>query len=162
MSSLFKNSFLVSLAASIGSLSFVFIAQFGFNLLPCVLCIYQRWPYALVIVVSLAGLALAKKVGEKLFQFVVAAGFAATAAIGAFHVGVEQGWWEGLTGCVADTSQSQTLAELKSQIMSAPLIKCDEIAWELFGISMAGYNALFASALAIFMILAMFKINTRI
>jgi len=162
MSFFYKNSFWVSLVASVGSLCFVFVAQFGFNLLPCVLCLYQRWPYAFVIVVSLAGLAFAKNLGKKLFQLLAALGFASTAAIGMFHVGVEQGWWDGLDGCVADTSQTQTLAELKAQILSAPLIKCDEIAWELFGISMAGYNALFASALAIFMILAMFKNNTRI
>ncbi|MEH6403513.1 MAG: disulfide bond formation protein B [Sneathiella sp.] len=162
MTSLYKNSFLVSLISSVGALFFVLIAQFGFNLLPCVLCVYQRWPYAFVILVSLLGLVFAKKLGEKLFQFLIALGFATTAVIGAFHVGVEQGWWEGLTGCVADTSQSQSLAELKAQILSAPLIKCDEIAWELFGVSMAGYNVLLALALAIFMVSAMLRRNARL
>lgn len=157
----YKNSFLVSLIASMGSLCFVFIAQFGFNLLPCVLCVYQRWPYAFVIVISLAALVFAKKFGEKLFQLLAALGFAVTAGIGAFHVGVEQDWWEGMTGCVADTSQSLNITELKAQILSSPIVKCDEIAWELFGISMAGYNVLLASSLAVFMILAMRSNNTQ-
>ncbi|MEP3247865.1 MAG: disulfide bond formation protein B [Sneathiella sp.] len=153
---LYLQSLLLAGIASIGALGFALIAQFGFNLHPCVLCIYQRWPYVAVIVIAGAGLLLSRKIGRHYFDALCALGFAATAGIGGFHVGVEQGWWEGLDGCVADTSATSSLADLKAQIMASPIVKCDEIPWELFGISMAGYNTIFATVMALFMIRAFF------
>lgn len=155
MSFLYGQSLVLSFLASIGALGGALISQYFFNLQPCVLCVYQRWPYVAVIILSLAGMALAKKLGVRVFQLMIAAGFAVTSGIGMFHVGVEQGWWKGTSECVADTAKTLSLEELRSQIMSAPLVKCNEIAWELFGISMAGYNVLFAGAIAFFLILAL-------
>ncbi|WP_169543448.1 disulfide bond formation protein B [Sneathiella aquimaris] len=158
MIALYLKSLHIALLASVGALATAFVAQFAFGLHPCVLCLYQRWPYAAVIVVSGAGLLVSRKFGFRgVFDALAALGFFATSAIGAFHVGVEQGWWEGFDGCVADTSVTSSMAELRSQIMSAPVVKCDEIAWELFGVSMAGYNTLFAALLMIFMIKAFFN-----
>lgn len=154
MTYLFKKSILLSLVFSIGMLAAVFVFQYGLDLQPCVLCVYQRWPYVAVIVLSLAAITLAKKAGTTVFHYLIALSFAVTSGIGGFHVGVEQGWWEGTSECVADTSNTVSLDQLKAQIMSAPLAKCNEVAWELFGISMAGYNMLFAAAMALFMIIA--------
>lgn len=154
MTYFFKNSILLSLVFSVGMLVAVFVFQFGLNLQPCVLCVYQRWPYVAVIVLSLAAISLARKLGSTVFHYLIALSFAVTAGIGGFHVGVEQGWWEGTSECVADTSNTVSIDQLKAQIMSAPLSKCNEVAWELFGISMAGYNMLFAAAMALFMIIA--------
>ena len=154
MTYLFRNSILLSFAFSVGMLAAVFVFQYGLDLQPCVLCVYQRWPYAAVMVLALAAIMLAKKVGSTVFQYLIALSFAVTAGIGGFHVGVEQGWWEGTAECVADTSSTLSLDQLKAQIMSAPLAKCDEVAWQLFGISMAGYNMLFATVMALFMVVA--------
>jgi disulfide bond formation protein DsbB len=60
----------------------------------------------------------------------------ASGAIGVYHAGVELGIFEGLTQC--STSSGGTLAD----IMSTPLVRCDEVQWSLLGISMAGWNAL--------------------
>ena len=65
----------------------------------------------------------------------------AGAGIAVFHVGVEQHWWQGITECSAPMV-SGTSAEIMGQIMAQPLVRCDAIAWSLFGISMAGWNAL--------------------
>lgn len=154
MTFLYRQSFILSLLASIGALGGALVSQYFFSLQPCVLCVYQRWPYVAVIVLSLAGIAFARKLGIRVFQLLIAAGFAVTSGIGVFHVGVEQGWWKGTAECVADTTTALSLEELRSQVMSAPLVKCDEIAWEMFGVSMAGYNVLYAGIMVVFMILA--------
>jgi len=154
VSFLFKHSLSIALLASIGTLGAVFTAEYGFLLKPCVLCVYQRWPYAAVIALVFLALILKNKISEVYFQAVVALSFAVTAGVGAFHVGVEKSWWQGSAECSADTSSTLSLQELRAQIMSAPLVKCNEVAWELFGISMAGYNFLFASAMVIFMLFA--------
>jgi len=149
-----KNALWVALLVSIGALGTAFIAQYVFDLWPCVLCLYQRWPYAVVIVISLAGIALRKRVEIGPILLLCAVAFAITAAIGGYHVGVEQGWWEGTAECVGDTAKASSLQDLKAKIMSTPIVRCDEVAWSLFGISMAGYNVIFGAVLAVFSVFA--------
>ncbi|MEH6545897.1 MAG: disulfide bond formation protein B [Sneathiella sp.] len=154
MDILYKNALVIAVVAALGALGLAFTAQYVFDLWPCVLCLYQRWPYGAVILIALIGLLVGKKTGSVYFLLLCAVGFAATAAIGGFHVGVEQGWWEGTAECVGDTSKAISVQELKAQIMSAPVVRCDDIAWSLFGISMAGYNLIAASMLAVFSLVA--------
>ncbi|MEX1037069.1 MAG: disulfide bond formation protein B [Sneathiella sp.] len=154
MTFLNKNALWVTFLAAIAALGIAFTAQYVFDLWPCVLCLYQRWPYAVVIIVSLAGLALRKRMGAWPFLMLCAAAFAATAAIGGFHVGVEQGWWEGSQECVGDTAKTESLQDLKAKIMSTPIVRCNDVAWSLFGISMAGYNFIAAAILAVFSFMA--------
>lgn len=154
MTYLKQNALWVALLASMGALCAVFVAQYVFDLWPCVLCLYQRWPYVAVIVISLAGLALRKQLSVGPFLLLCALGFAATAAIGGFHVGVEEGWWEGTQECVGDTTEASSLQDLKAKIMSTPIVRCNDVAWSLFGISMAGYNFIVATILAVFCLLS--------
>ena len=70
------------------------------------------------------------------------------AGIAGYHVGVEQGWWTGTAECTGPAGEAKTLEELKAQIMATPVTRCDEVAFSLFGISMAGYNLLFCLVLA--------------
>ncbi|MEO5809816.1 MAG: disulfide bond formation protein B, partial [Sphingomicrobium sp.] len=67
-----------------------------------------------------------------------AAAIAISGAIGVYHVGVEQKWWEGITVCTA------TGAATLEDLMKVPLIRCDQVQWSLFGVSLAGWNALFS------------------
>ncbi|PHQ72442.1 MAG: disulfide bond formation protein B [Sneathiella sp.] len=154
MDLLYKNALWTALGASVGALGAAFTSQYVFGLWPCVLCLYQRWPYAAVIAIALIGIGLRRKMGSGIFLLFCAVGFAATALIGGFHVGVEQGWWEGTTECVGDTSKALSLQDLKAQIMSAPVVRCDDIAWSLFGISMAGFNVIAAAIMTVFSLVA--------
>ena len=67
-------------------------------------------------------------------------------AIGGLHAGVEYGWWEGLTAC---SSVVATDGDPLEAIMNAPLIRCDAAPWDLFGISLAGWNFLISCGVAI-------------
>jgi disulfide bond formation protein DsbB len=69
---------------------------------------------------------------------------AVSGAIGIFHAGVEYGLWEGLTTC--STSQSGPIT--MESIWNNPVIRCDVAQWRLFGISLAGFNAIFSLAAA--------------
>ncbi len=59
-----------------------------------------------------------------------------------YHVGVEQKYWPGPNSCSNASIEGLTTDQLLDQIMSAPIVRCDEIAWELIGLSMAGWNVL--------------------
>jgi disulfide bond formation protein DsbB len=136
------------LVASAGVLGTALLSQYVGGLQPCVLCLYQRVPYVATIVLSAAVLAPAT-VGVRLppaltrgVLAVCAAVFLVGAGIAAFHVGVEQGWWHGTEACTGPDLNALTIEQMREQLLHAPVVRCDEVAWSLFGISMAGYNFL--------------------
>lgn len=141
--------FLVPLAA-VAALALAFIGQYGFELQPCVLCIYQRWPFAIATVLCLVALTPWVRPAAPWLLGVTALVLAVNAGIAAYHVGVEQYWWIGSEACVGKSGTAKTLAELRSQIMATPVTRCDEVAFSLFGVSMAGYNVLFSAGLALY------------
>ena len=139
-------------AASAAILGTALASQYWGGLHPCLLCLYQRIPYAATIVLGLVGAWLA---GTGRFGLAAvalaacAAVFAAGAGVAAFHVGVEQHWWPGTTACTGAASGTATTVEaLRQQILDAPVVRCDDVQWSLLGISMAGYNVLASVALA--------------
>ena len=70
---------------------------------------------------------------------------AASGGIGVFHAGVEQKWWKGPSACSATDFGS---GDFLTNVMAAPVVQCDQIAWSLAGISMAGYNGIISLTIA--------------
>jgi disulfide bond formation protein DsbB len=70
------------------------------------------------------------------------------AGVGAYHVGVERGWWQGPSTCTAPAPGEMAPGELLDQILATPLVLCDEVAWSMLGISMAGWNVVLSLGLA--------------
>jgi disulfide bond formation protein DsbB len=141
--------------ASAGSLGSALISQFFFGLQPCVLCIYQRWPYVAAIILGGMAMMASGNPRTRAILLVLCGGvFLTGAGIAAFHVGVEQHWWQGTAECTAQgLNQAKTVEELRALLEKAPVVRCDEVAWSLFGISMAGYNlavSLFLAAFSLF------------
>ncbi len=139
------------LAASIGALATAYTAELAFGVEPCILCLYQRIPYALAGTLALAAL-LAPGERVKVWA-VIGAGvaFLAGAEIAFYHVGVEQHWWRSVASCgvAAGDPQPETVDELRRLLTQArPAKACDEIDWTLFGVSMATYNVAASLALA--------------
>jgi disulfide bond formation protein DsbB len=145
-----RSGLLVALAAA-GTLTLVLIAQYGFGLPPCEMCHWQRWPYIAALIFGLGALVLPRWRVQLLG--LAALSFAITGGIGVFHAGVEWKWWQGLTSC-GSTSTATSLEDLRAQIMAAPVVRCDEAAIRMLGLSMAGWNALWAAVLAVFAVLA--------
>ena len=138
------------LAASLGALAGAFVAETVFDLAPCPLCIYQRWPYvATALFAALAVVTAARGRWPALLVGLASLVFAGEAALAFYHVGVEQGWFEGLAACAGAGETPATLEALRAQLLEGPPPpRCDEPAWTLFGVSMAGYNVIYAAALA--------------
>jgi disulfide bond formation protein DsbB len=138
-----------SAALLLGALAFQYVG----GLQPCVLCIYQRYPHGAVLV--LGALALGHALAGKpravpWLTMLAAVAMLAGAAIAAFHVGVEQGWWKGLEACAAGGATPKTLEGAFEALKKGPVASCTDIPWQLFGISMAGYNFLISLAVGLF------------
>lgn len=126
-----------SAALLIGAWSFQY---FGYA--PCKLCYWQRYPHMIAVVIGL----LALLTGWRFLALGGAAAALGTALLGVYHTGVEQKWWQGPDTCTSGAIGGLSPSQLMDQIMTAPLVQCDQIAWDLFGISMAGWNAIFSFA----------------
>jgi disulfide bond formation protein DsbB len=130
------------LLATLGSVALLggaFAFQYIGGLAPCQLCLYQRWPHAAAILIGLVALLT----GWRGLAWAGALAALATAAIGVFHVGVEQLWWEGLATCTAGSIEGISASDLLDPTKDvAAVVRCDEIAWSMLGISMAGWNVI--------------------
>ena len=131
-----------SAALMLGALAFQHIG----GMAPCKLCIWQRWPHVAAIGVGV--LALAAVLPRRLLAGLGALAAMATAGIGAYHTGVERGWWGGPSSCSGGGAAGQSAQDLFAQIMTAPLVRCDEVPWEMLGLSMASWNAVASLCLA--------------
>ncbi len=141
----------IALLMPLTLLAGAYLSQYGFGLYPCEMCWWQRYAHF----AALAWALLAFAVPMQRSCIVLAAlAIAVSAAIGAFHAGVEYGWWQGFTACTAPASGSAGEDPLKA-ILEAPLVRCDVAPWTLAGVSLAGWNFLFslAGALAIALLL---------
>lgn len=137
---------MLATTGSLGLLLGAFAFQYIGGLVPCVLCLYQRWPHAAAVLIGLAGL----KIGGRALPLLGALAAAASAAIGVFHVGVEQKWWDGLTTCTVDTLKGLSGADLLNTdiVVGAP-VRCDAIPWQMLGVSMAGWNVIVSALLVL-------------
>lgn len=132
------------LAAAATPLAVALLSQYVGGLAPCELCIYQRVPFAAVTLLAVVALAAPGLLRPMLW--IAGSLFACGAVIAAYHVGVEQKLWESfLAGCAGGaTAGAQSIEELRAALLETPPVRCDEVAWSLFGISMAGYNVLYS------------------
>ncbi len=140
-----SRTLLILLAAggSAAILAGAFAFQYIGGLAPCQLCLWQRWPHAAAIGIGVLALLLPTGVMRALLPRLGALAALATAGIGVFHVGVEQKWWEGLASCTAGTIEGLSAQELLDPTLDVgAVVRCDEIAWALGGISMAGWNVI--------------------
>ncbi|MBR0552928.1 disulfide bond formation protein B [Stakelama marina] len=121
------------LAGALGS-------QYLGGLFPCEMCRWQRWPHYAAVVVAGFGFLVARQ--RIRVPLVVLAGLliAVSGLIGVFHAGVEYHWWQGITPC--STTFTAHGGDFMEQLMNAPVIRCDVPQWTLFGISLAGFNAI--------------------
>ena len=116
-------------------------SQYVGGLMPCALCLWQRWPH--IIIVLLAVFALFVRM-PRLVLTAIAITAATSVILAAYHTGVEWQLWSGPAGCTANLTISGDLTSLTDSLLSTQVVRCDEVAWSFLGLSMAGWNSLFS------------------
>tara|TARA_R110002096_G_scaffold52556_23_gene137391 strand:+ start:5091 stop:5606 length:516 start_codon:yes stop_codon:yes gene_type:complete len=144
-------AFLMSASLLAGAYAFQYIGGYP----PCDLCWWQRYAHFAILGVAGAGMLL-KGDARTIAAWGTTIALDISVAAAGFHAGVEQKWWQGPSTCTT-TGQTQAtdMDSLFDSMMETKLILCDEIAWDMFGISMAGYNFLISLATALFVTLAL-------
>jgi disulfide bond formation protein DsbB len=137
------------LAISLGALAAAFAGQYLFSLEPCVLCLYERVPWAIAALIAAAGLAGWAGRRDLVPIALCSAVFAVGGALAFYHVGVEQHWWGSIAGCGGTPVSGLTLDDLRPETLATGLKPCDRVDWRLFGLSLAGYNAIASTLLSL-------------
>ncbi|MDQ2088826.1 disulfide bond formation protein B [Marimonas arenosa] len=124
-----------SAAMMIGALLFQYVGDMA----PCKLCYWQRYPHVAAIGIGV----IALMVPGRLFPLLGALAALTTAGIGVYHTGIERAWWPGPESCTGSGGGLGGLSgtDLLSTAAPTGLVLCDEVAWEMFGLSMASWNA---------------------
>ncbi len=136
-------------AACVGSLLFAFILQLGFGVEPCVLCIWQRWPYAVSgVLATLVAAAKLEGQGQRAVTVLIILSFLSGMGLAIFHTGVEQHWWMGTSGCTIKPLHSSTVDDLREELLSTLSGRCDQISWTLLGLSLTNWNIALSAILA--------------
>lgn len=138
-----RTSSLLLALASAAILASVFAFQYLGGAAPCQMCIWQRYPYAVLIVLGLLGWFWQPRLMLGLGTLVLLVG----AGIASYHYGVEQGWFALPDGCAAG-GDATSVEELRRMLSEAPPA-CDQVQFNVFGWSLAAWNVLASVVLAI-------------
>jgi len=151
MSPALNASALVTLIAA-ATIAGAWFFQLVLEILPCPLCLEQRYAYYLAIPLG-ALTAIAARSGAP--RPLLLAGLAilalatlANAGLGAYHSGVEWGFWKGPTDCSGPVVNLGSAADLLSKLDTVKVVRCDEVQWRFLGLSLAGYNVLISLLMA--------------
>jgi disulfide bond formation protein DsbB len=146
-------AFFIFASLSATALAAAFVSQYAYGLQPCVLCVYQRIPYGIVIALGILGLWFNRHPSGRaapVFMGLIALTFLADAVIAFYHTGVERHWWKSfLEGCAVPNIEGN-ITDVLAQIEATPPVRCDQIPWTdpVIGLSMANYNVIVCLVLA--------------
>ena len=135
--SVFTGFVLVASAVALGG---ALLSQYWGGLAPCELCVLQRWPWGVAIVISFVATMVGSRPALPWVALLLAAVFVASCGLAFYHVGVERHWFAGPTACSGAATAADTVEALKAQILRQQPVRCDEPAWSLWGVSLAGWN----------------------
>ena len=130
---------LIISAVALGS---AYLAEYVYNLKPCTLCLYQRIPFAIIGVLGVMAFLFVSYLSLAFVARMAGLVLLSGAGIAIYHLGIEQHWWASAASCnVAGPDQILSMSQFKALLQQQPEASCQEITWNLFGISMATYNA---------------------
>ncbi len=121
--------------------------------LPCDLCLKQRWAYYVAVPLAALAVLSACKAPPALTRsllVLLAVVFVGSAIFGVYHAGVEWKFWDGPAGCTGTLPQKAgTMADFMNQLKTTKIVRCDEVALRILGLSLAGWNAVISAAMAV-------------
>jgi disulfide bond formation protein DsbB len=127
-----------------------YIMEHYFGVLGCPLCHYERDVF-----IGAGGIALLCLILlPQRFQYygILFLGFVfmGGALLAAYHVAIQQHWVSLPAFCASnDFSAFESVETLREQLLKTPFVRCDQVTWSLFGLSLAAYNTLISLGLAL-------------
>ncbi len=130
----------LAFAAILGALGFEYLGGYA----PCPLCLEQRYAYYAgvpVLFAALVALSAGHRRSAALLFALVGLAFLANAGLGVYHAGAEWGFWPGPDSCTGTQDLTTSAGGMLDALQKTNVIRCDEAALRILGISLAGWNA---------------------
>ena len=127
-----------------------FLIEYGLGYKPCKLCIYQRIPYFVAILLILTMLFATSY--QKIALFILFLTFLASASLAFYHFGIEQGFFNESLICKAENPDQALTKEKLLKLLKSNPISCKDVSFEMFGFSLAAINTIFSIALSVIFI----------
>ena len=143
-----NNIFLIIILAII-SLTIIsaLIIQYWLGHEPCKLCLYERIPYFLSMLLIIKILFIKKY--EKITLLILFLVFMSSAALAFYHFGIEQGFFNESLACTApDLSKTLSKEQLLEQLKQNN-ISCKDVSFRILGLSLAAINTILSLILSI-------------
>jgi len=155
INNIFKISFLISSLMLFSA----FYLEYFHGALPCDLCITQRWFHGAIIAYSFIIIVIIKKtlISKKFLMIGGAILWLSSSLAGLYHFGIEMNFWTGPDGCSSNIDFSK---DTLTYLLNKSPIKCDEIMFEIFGLSLAAWNAL--ASFFVFLLASILLFNKRL
>ena len=143
-----KNSLflIIVLFLLILSLISAFIIEYGLGHKPCKLCLYQRYPYYISILLLTSVFVLKRNI--RIHFLILSIVFFLGAIVAFYHFGIEQGFFEESAVCETKNlnqvlSKEDLLKQLKQNTIS-----CKDVTFRFLGLSLASINTIFSLILS--------------
>ena len=151
--------FIISFLISSFMLISAFYLEYFHGALPCDLCITQRWFHGAIIAYSFIIIVIIKKtlISKKFLMIGGAILWLSSSLAGLYHFGIEMNFWTGPDGCSSNIDFSK---DTLTYLLNKSPIKCDEVMFEIFGLSLAGWNAL--ASFFVFLLAGILLFNKRL
>lgn len=134
-----------------GVLIAAYIMENYFDIHPCQMCLYERDVFLTAGGLSLLSFFIVPMRFKPYAILFIGFIFLFGAGLASYHVAIQQQWVELPSFCAAnDFSAFESIESLKEQLLKTPFVRCDQVTWSLFGLSLAAYNALISLILALF------------
>ena len=140
-----KKFFIIVFITSFFTLAAALYVEYILSFKPCILCIYQRIPYAIALLISLIAFFNDNK---KTLLVILGLTFVASVLLSGYHVGIEKGIFEPIFSCTGDNINALEKEEiLKSLNNIQP--DCRDVDFSIFGVSLATLNFIISFVLTI-------------
>lgn len=137
----YRHTLWIILSLAVTAIGIALFYEYALNYQPCVMCYEERLPYYLLIIIATLGLTFDKYIGKAMIIGLGLLMFLG-ALYGAYHAGIEWGFWPGPVSCTGADLNISAEMDLLSMVQDVKIVPCDVANWRLFGISFAGYNTL--------------------
>ena len=150
---------LIFLFASILVLLIVYYLEFFQGVTPCKLCIYQRLPYFIIILLAASFLLIKNQNLKKITFIFYIFIFASSLTMSVHHFGVENSFWNALTNCESYSKTLSNSNDLKEYLLNKDYVSCSDVSFKFLGISLAGYNVIISFILLVISIIGFKKLK---
>jgi|TARA_B110000438_G_scaffold291469_1_gene328456 disulfide bond formation protein DsbB len=142
-----NNIFLIFILLLI-SIAFVatLIIQYGLGHQPCKLCLYERIPYVLSILLIVVILFIKKY--QKAGLLILSVIFLLSFSLAFYHFGIEQGFFEELSVCGTGNNADELSKEQVLELLKQNTLSCKDVTFRILGLSLATINSIFSFILS--------------